>query len=226
MSRLGRLGGNPNEIGAGAVELAYLKGDPVTNPRISLILDEFARHRVQFEHLSRSLSSDELATAIPGSHWFVKDYIAHLCTIDGLIAPNFSAMVGLNAPMPDVPIPLPFDIDEWNDAAIIARRGAPIEDLLAEANTHRGRLAAAIERLTDGQLDSIIPYGGDRKSLALAPTQVRFGGLLWGIAIHEPTHTRDIIRALPARGEESWVREWLGSVNDSSVPQGVREQRV
>ncbi len=198
----------------------------MTNPRTSLFLDEFARHRVQFEHLCRALTPIELATAIPGSHWLVKDYVAHLCTIDGLIAPNFSRMVGLNAPLPDVPIPLPFDIDEWNDAAIIARREAGIEELLTEANTHRGRLAAAIERLSDEQLDSIIPYGGDRKSLGLAPTKVRFGGLLWAIAIHEPTHTRDIVRALPALGEQAWVREWLGSVNDSLVPQGVREQRV
>lgn len=198
----------------------------MTNPRISLILDEFARHRVQFEHLCRTLSGDQLASAIPASHWSVKDYVAHLCTIDGLIAPNFSAMVGLTAPLPDVPIPLPFDIDEWNDSAIIARRQAGIEELLAEATVHRDRLTAAIGRLSNEQLDAVIPYGGDRKALGLAPTRVRFGGLLWGIAIHEPTHTRDIVRALPELGQQSWVQEWLGSVNDSLVPQGVREQRV
>lgn len=226
LSRLGWVGGNLSTLLPSGVEWGAAKGGSVTNPRISLILDEFARHRVQFEHLCRTLSSEELAAAIPGSHWSVKDYIAHLCTIDGLIAPNFSAMVGLNAPRPDVPIPLPFDIDEWNDAAIIARRETGIEELLTEANVHRGRLAAAIDRMSDEQLDTIIPYGGDRKSLGLAPTKVRFGGLLWAIAIHEPTHTRDIVRALPVRGEESWIAEWLGSVNDSLVPQGVREQRV
>ncbi|MEP6871248.1 MAG: DinB family protein [Anaerolineaceae bacterium] len=211
---------------SGRDRVAPAKGDPLTNPRTSLVLYEFARHRIQFAHLCRGLTTDELATNIPDSHWSVKDYVAHLCTIDGLIVPNFSAMVGLKAPRPDVPIPLPFDIDDWNDAAIIARRKVGIEELLAEANTHRGRLVAAIERLTDIQLDSTIPYGGDRKSLGLAPTKVRFGGLLWGIAIHEPTHTRDIVRALPALGARAWVREWLGSVNDSMVPQGVKEQRV
>ena len=50
--------------------------------------------------------------------------------------------------------------------------------------------------------------------------------VLWGIAIHEPTHTRDIIRALPERGKEPWIAEWLGSVNDSLIPAGVKEQRV
>jgi hypothetical protein len=55
---------------------------------------------------------------------------------------------------------------------------------------------------------------------------VRFGGLLWGIAIHDPTHTRDILRALPARAEQSSIQEWLASVNDSMIPAGVKEQRV
>jgi hypothetical protein len=55
---------------------------------------------------------------------------------------------------------------------------------------------------------------------------VRFGGLLWAIAIHDPTHAQDILRALPHRSAEPWLQEWLGSVNDSIVPQGVKEQRV
>jgi hypothetical protein len=56
------------------------------NLRTRLVIDEMARHRVQFEHLCRSLTPAELATPIPDSPWNVKDYIAHLCTIDGLIA--------------------------------------------------------------------------------------------------------------------------------------------
>ena len=72
------------------------------NIRSRLIIDELARHRVQFECLCRSLDAPELATVIPGSHWTVKDYIAHLATIDGLIANNFGAMVGLSLPAPDV----------------------------------------------------------------------------------------------------------------------------
>lgn len=196
------------------------------NPRIQLVLDEFDRHRRQFTVLCDVLADDELATPIPRSHWMVKDYIAHLCTIDGLIVPSFSRTVGQAGPAPDVPVPNPFDIDEWNDAAILARRGVAIPDLLAEATIHRERLAAAIAAMTDAHLDAVIQYGGDRKSLGLKPSPVRFGGLLWGIAIHEPTHTRDILRALPARADEPWIAEWLGSVNDSMIPQGVREQRV
>jgi hypothetical protein len=72
----------------------------------------------------------------------------------------------------------------------------------------------------------VIPYGGDRKSLNLPKSMVRFGGLLWGIAIHDPTHTRDILEAIPNRKDEAWIGEWVDSVSDAQVPQGVREQRV
>lgn len=196
------------------------------NPRVRLVIDEFARHRTQFETLCRALTPSELVTPIPGSHWTVRDYIAHLCTIDGLIVPGFAAQVGQSAPLPNVPFPNPFDIDDWNNSAVRARADASIEDLLAEAAVHREWMVRAIAEFTDAHLDNIIDYGGDRKTLNLPKSKVRFGGLLWGIAIHEPTHTRDIIRALPERGKEPWIAEWLGSVNDSLIPAGVKEQRV
>jgi hypothetical protein len=194
--------------------------------RVQLVIDEFNRHRRQFEHLCRSLTDAELGAVVPGSHWTVKDYIAHLCTIDGLIVPRFAAMVGQQAPLPDTPIPSPFDIDDWNEAAVMSRRGKGVEALLEEAAGHRERLLAAVAAFTDAHLDQEILYGGDRKVLGIPPSRVRFGGLLWGVAIHDPTHTRDILRALPHRAEESWLREWLASVSDALVPQGVREQRV
>lgn len=196
------------------------------NLRSRLVTDELARHRVQFEHLCRSLTPVELVAEIPGSHWTVKDYIAHLCTIDALIANGFGPMVGVTAPPPETPYPQPFDIDDWNEAAVASRRDASIDELLAEAAVHRANMLKAIELMGDAQLDRVIPYGGDRKTLGLKPTQVRFGGLLWGIALHDPTHTRDMLRALPRRAEEPWVAEWLASTNDSLIPQGVREQRA
>jgi len=196
------------------------------NPRVRLVIDEFARHRTQFETLCRALTPSELVTPIPGSHWTVRDYIAHLCTIDGLIVPGFAAQVGQSAPLPNVPFPNPFDSDDWNNSAVRAHADASIEDLLAEAAVHRERMVRAISEFTDAHLDNIIDYGGDRKTLNLPKSKVQFGGLLWGIAIHEPTHTRDIIRTLPKRGKEPWIAEWLGSVNDSLIPAGVKEQRV
>ena len=197
------------------------------NIRCQLILDELARHRVQFEHLCRSLSQAELATPIPASHWTVKDYVAHLATIDALIANGFSPMVGLVAPAPETPRLDPFDIDDWNELAVRARAGASVDELLTEAAIHRANMAAAIEQMTDEHLDLVMPYGGDRKTLGPLPkSEVRFGGLLWAIAIHDTTHAEDIVKALPQLANEGWLSEWLGSVNDGLVPSGVKEQRV
>lgn len=196
------------------------------NPRTRLVVDEMSRHRVQFEYLCHDLNADELDTKIPDSHWTVKDYIAHLCTIDALIAHAFAAQVGQQAPLPDTAYPQPFDIDDWNEAAVRSRMSRSVDELLAEGATHRDYMAKAIAAMSDEHLDRIIPYGGDRKALDLQPSMVRFGGLLWGIAVHDPTHTRDILRALPHRAEQSWIQEWLASVNESMIPAGVKEQRV
>ena len=196
------------------------------NLRCRLVIDEFARHRVQFAAFCRDLTAEELAAKIPGSHWTVKDYIAHLATIDGLIVPGFAAQVGQQAPLPDIPFPNPFDIDEWNESAVRSREDRSIDDLLAEAASHRERMVKAIAEFTDQQLDNVIDYGGDRKTLNLPKSRVRFGGLLWGIAIHDPTHTRDILQALPERAKVPWIDEWVNSVSDAMVPSGVREQRV
>ncbi|MGH2609204.1 MAG: DinB family protein [Tepidiformaceae bacterium] len=196
------------------------------NPRAQLVIDEMARHRTQFDHLCVSLSPGELAAEVPGSHWTVKDYVAHLCTIDGLIVAGFGPMVGLQMPAPATPMPQPFDIDEWNDAAVLPARGRSLDDLMTERAMHREQMVELIGAMTDQHLDVVIPYGGDRKSLNLPKSMVRFGGLLWGIAIHDPTHTRDILEAIPHRKSEPWITEWLDSVSDAQVPQGVREQRV
>src|SRR5690606_18755233 len=106
------------------------------------------------------------------------------------------------------------------------RAGRSIDELLTEAAGHREHMAAAIAAMADEHLDRIIPYGGDRKVLGLQPSMVRFGGLLWGIAIHDPTHTRDILKALPERAEQPSIQEWLAGVIDSMIPQGVKVQRV
>ncbi|MFN0094354.1 MAG: DinB family protein [Dehalococcoidia bacterium] len=197
------------------------------NIRCQLILDELARHRTQFEHLCHDLSDRELRAIVPGSHWTVKHYIAHLATIDGLIAHNFSLAAGLQAPPPATPYPDPFDIDEWNESAVERVAGWSVDDMLIEAATHRERMALAISHFKDADLDRVIPYGGDRKSLGPLPkSQVRFGGLLWAIAVHDPTHTRDLLRALPERADQPWIEEWLGSVSESLIPDGVKEQRV
>jgi hypothetical protein len=189
------------------------------------ILDEQARHREHFERFCRALSAEELAAPVPDAPWTVHGYIAHLATIDALISPFLAPLVGMtDLPRPELPPPSPFDIDEWNEGIVPMREGASVNDLLKEAATHRAIFARVISALSDQQLDMMIPFGGDRKVIDLPPTMVPLGDLAWTIALHDPTHTQDILRAIPHR--EPDVREWLASVDFGSVPEEIAARRA
>lgn len=196
------------------------------NPRAQLIVDELARHRHQFEPFCRSLTNEELAAPIPASSWTVKDYIAHLGTIDGFIAYSFQAIVGLNsAPAPDVAAAQPFDIDDWNEAAIAARRGATVEQLLAEAAIHRRNLVRCIAAMDDAQLDMTMPFGS-RRATGLPDAPVKLRSVLWAIAVHDPNHTQDILRALPRRATDPAITEWLASAHYTDIDPEIALRRA
>jgi DinB superfamily len=189
------------------------------------ILEEMARHRERFERFCRSLTAADLSTAVPNTPWTVHGYIAHLATVESLISPFFARFVGItDIPLPDPPPPVPFDIDEWNEAIVPLRAGVSVDDLLAEAALHRANYIRILEALPDTQLDAMVPFGGNRKVIDLPATQVRLEDLLWAIALHDPNHTQDILRALPPREPE--VRDWLASVAFTRVPEAITARRA
>jgi hypothetical protein len=189
------------------------------------ILDEQARHRQRFEAFCRSLSSEELSAPVPDTPWTVHGYIAHLATIDSLISPFLAPLVGLtDVRRPEVPPPSPFDIDEWNEAIVPKRAAASLDDLFAEAARHRAHFVRVVSALSDQQLEMMVPFGGDRKVIDLPATTVRLGDLLWAIAMHDPNHTQDILRALPHR--EPDVRDWLASTEFYRVPEAITARRA
>lgn len=196
------------------------------NPRAQLIVDELARHRHQFEAFCRALNDDELATPIPNSSWSVKDYIAHLATIDGLIAHNFQAIAGVgDVPAIDIPVAQPFDIDDWNEVAIAARKPATVEQLLAEAAEHRADLVRVFAAVDDARLDLAIPFGSRRAS-GLPDAPVKLREVMWAIAVHDPNHTQDILRALPRRAATPFVAEWLASSHVTEIAPEIALRRA
>lgn len=195
------------------------------NPRIHLIVDELSRHRHQFEAFCRMLTEAELAALIPESPWTVKDYIAHLATIDGLIAPTFGMAAGVEGiPQSDIPATAPFDIDDWNAAAVEARSDANVEELLEEAARHRASFVRAIEGLSDAALDAEVQFGS-RRATGLPDAPVPLRAILWAIAVHDPNHTSDILRALPNRADEPFVREWLESARHTEIHPEITARR-
>jgi Mycothiol maleylpyruvate isomerase N-terminal domain len=197
----------------------------MTAPRAQAILDEQARHRQRLEAFCQSLTDEELAEGVPGTPWTVHGYVAHLATIDSLISPFLAPLVGItDVPRPEAPPPSPFDIDDWNEAMVPLRAGASVDELLSEAAKHRAGYVRVVSALSDAQLDMMIPFGGDRKVIDLPPTQVRLEDLLRAIALHDPNHTQDILRALPQR--EPDVRDWLASSDFARVPEEITARRA
>jgi hypothetical protein len=189
------------------------------------LIDEQASHRERFEAFCRSLTADELATPVPDAPWTVHSYIAHLATIDALIARFLAPLAGItDVPEPEVPPPVPFDIDEWNEGIVAKRGDASVDELFAEAAKTRAQFVRILSSLSDQQLDMMIPFGGDRKVIDLPPTTVRLGDLLITISMHDPMHTKDIIRALPHR--EPDVRDWLASVDFDRMTEEIAARRV
>jgi hypothetical protein len=197
----------------------------MTVPRAQAILEEQARHRWEFERFCRSLTQQERSEQVPGTPWTVHEYIAHLATIDSLIVPFLAPLAGItDVHPPEVPPPSPFDIDEWNEAMVPLRAGTSVDELLAEAANHRSQYVRVLSALSDEQLDMMVPFGGDRKVIDLPPTQVRLEDLLWAIALHDPNHTQDILRAVPHRQAD--VRDWLASSNFARVPEEITARRA
>ena len=175
-------------------------------PRVQATIESLGDARARLERFARSLTEEELTRPVPGSTWRVKDFIAHTATLDAAYIGWFTALAGdpdrgghRGSPG--------FDVDHFNDVAVAERRDRSVEAILAEAVTVRARLIAAVERLTDAQLDAIIRFGGDRKR---SPVDLPLGQFLPGWARHDAIHVADMLKALPERRNDPEIVAWLG----------------
>jgi len=176
------------------------------------ILEEMRQHRARFEAFCRSLTPEELDTQVPDAPWTVHGYVAHLCTIDSLLNRFFGRVVGItDMPEPEVPPPTPFDIDEWNESIVARRPAASLDSLFSKATASRANYERILRALPDSAEEMMVPFGGDRKKIKLPATTIRLGDLLSAIALHDPNHMEDIVRALPHREPE--VHDWLVSAD-------------
>src|SRR5215468_685410 len=114
-------------------------------PRVRAIVDSLVEERARLERFARSLTEDELARAVPGSTWRVKDFIAHVSTLDAAYIGWFTALAGEPDPGNHRGSP-GFDVDHFNEAVVTERRGRSVEDSLTEAARLRARLITVMER--------------------------------------------------------------------------------
>lgn len=184
-------------------------------PRVRDVVETATLERDRFSRFCRSLTDDELGRIVPGSTWRVKDFINHVATLDGPYAGWFTALIDGDTGDPHRGTP-DFDVDEFNEGAVTARRDRSMDEMLDEAERGRATLIAAFDRLTDAQLDATIRFGGDRKR---PPRHLPLGQFLQGWVRHDAIHAADMLKALPERRFDQAVVSWL---EDDAVAPAVR----
>jgi len=187
----------------------------MTSTAVQEVLAELDGHRERFEAFCRSLTAEELERAVPKSTWIVRDFIAHLATIDGPVSQMFRSMHSGDDPGIRNSDGGKFEVDNWNDRQVEKRRTLDVEDVLKEAAESRAALRADMLVLTDDDLARTLKFGGDSKRAA---SEIPFGAYLRGWCKHDPMHVMDMSRALPERQAE--LAPWF----DDPVIQGYQRQ--
>lgn len=181
---------------------------------VEAVLVELDDHRERFEAFCRSLADEELDRPVPASDWLVRDFIAHLATIDGPVTEMFTTMLAGGDPGLRTGDGERWDVDRWNEHQVQDRRDQSVEALLDEAARARARLREAMLRFDEESLARTFTFAGDGKR---PPGQVRIGQYLRGYSKHDPIHAVDMLRALPERRTPA-LDAWL----DDPIVQGYQ----
>lgn len=174
-------------------------------PDVESVLDELDGHRVRFTVLCRSLNDEELARPVPQSTWLVRDFIAHLATIDEPVMEMFRTIHEGGEPGMRSHDGERFDVDSWNESRVQERRGLSVDALLLQAATVRTKLRSVLGTLTEADLDRTIKFAGDARRPAAA---IPLRAYLRGWCKHDVMHALDMCRALPEKVSPR-MQEWF-----------------
>ncbi len=167
------------------------------HPDVEAILGEIDTHRLHFTVLCRGLTTEDLSRPVPNSSWQVRDFIAHLATIDGPVEQMFQAMhAGTPGEGRTGSDGEKWDVDRYNNRQVEVRRDRTVNELLVEAAAARTKLRSTLVKLTSEDLEKTLHFSGDGKRPA---TSIRLGDYLKGWAKHDPIHAADMMRAMPEK---------------------------
>jgi hypothetical protein len=172
------------------------------------VIDQIIEHRTTFERFCYSLSEEQLNRPVPESTWIVRDFAAHLATLDPIMEEMFTATAA-GGRLPDGPDGKPFDLDQFNDALVAERREWPLARVFEEGAANRVRLIEALRGITDEQTQLMMYFAGDSKR---AEGNIPFGLFLSGWAWHDPIHAFDMMRALPELAGDADLQAWTDNV--------------
>ncbi len=177
-------------------------------PTAQTVIDSIIENRRRFEAFCYSLSDEQLSRMVPDSTWIVRDFAAHLDTLDTALLRWFGAADGNATAAATTADGQALDVDAFNDAQVASRRDWTLERVFAEASENRVKLIDLLGALTQEQIDATMRFGGDAKRKAAdIPLKV----FLSGWAQHDPIHVADMLKALPERADDAEIKAWLDS---------------
>jgi hypothetical protein len=177
-------------------------------PVAETVIASIVENRKKFEAFCSSLSDEQLNRAVPQSTWVVRDFAAHLDTLDTALLRWFAAAGGNTTAAATADDGTPLDVDAFNDAQVASRRDWPLDRVFAEAAENRARLIDLLGALTQEQIDATMRFAGDAKR---GPADIPLKVFLSGWAQHDPIHVADMLKALPERADDAELKAWLDS---------------
>jgi Mycothiol maleylpyruvate isomerase N-terminal domain len=174
---------------------------------IDRLTQQFRDNRQRFESFCRSLSDEELTRPVPNSTWSVKDFVAHLATLDTELIRWFEAVREGTTDEPARSTDgSPFDVDKWNNGIVAERSDWSLDQIFEEAAKNREQLLTALQALDDQKIEQTVHFPGDNKR---PPADVPFKLFLFGLARHDNIHAADMLKALPERADDAELKAWL-----------------
>lgn len=179
------------------------------NETVLGVVEAIRENRTKFEEFCCALSEEQLMRPVPESTWVVRDFAAHLGTLDTAMARWFGdAAWGVERAALRNEGGGEFDVDAFNDAEVARRRDWPLKRVFEEASANRERLIETMSRLTQDQIDAAVHFGGDRKR---GPGDIPLKLFLAGWAQHDPIHVADMLKALPEFSGDAELAAWVGN---------------
>ena len=174
---------------------------------IDRIAQQFRANRERFEAFCRSLSDEELSRSVPESTWTVKDFVAHLATLDTELIRWFEAVrEGTTDEPARAADGSPFDVDKWNNGVVAERSAWSLDQIFEEAASNREQLLTALQALDDEKIEQTVRFPVDNKR---PPGDIPFKLFLFGLARHDNIHAADMLKALPERADDPELKAWL-----------------
>lgn len=172
------------------------------------VITAITENRERFRAFCMSLSDEEAMRAVPDSTWVVKDFAAHLATLDTTLVRYLESVIeGGQINMKQTATGDPFDLDEWNNEQVAERRDWSMQRVFDEAAVNRARLIETLQRMTDEQIDRNMHFSDPKRGSADFPLKA----FLVGWTQHDPIHAADMLKALPERAADPELAAWLAN---------------